>query len=626
MFDLYIKEKKLWVWENAEVIFLKKEGKKTYSAPGSYRPISITAYLGKLLEKIKANRLKKFLLKKNINDPDQEGFTEGKNTIRYLNRLHLGIKSDTEKGKTVICLFIDFEKAFDSVWKKGLLVKLSKLGVRGNFLKLIDHFLTSRKVNLKVNGDKGNKRNCDDFGLPQGSVLSPILFRIYMLDLLEELEDEDIVIYKFADDGTMKISCESTEQCLLKLQRVLDAVNSWAKKWRMIINCLPNKTEVICFSTAENNRNLIPKEFKLGEKRIKLVKHTKVLGVIFDEDLNFIEQSKDVYNKLMRRWIMICRYSNRNWGFTQRVMIQLINSLFLSCLFYGSHIWMKKQNMKEINGLHYKIMKSSIGAVFNVRQSVCEVILGLPPIMIQNEINQVKHFLKINQTEVPEDQLKELIKENTSRNIRQPTELYIAMKRIFKFLKWKLINKSCQFTENDEYIINQKDFSKFHSLSQSSCKYTKDQIKRYTELLWSESLTNEFMCDGYDTIPVPRCSPLPLDRNLPRKSEVMLMQMFYEQNLLNSFIYKIGRPEIPSPLCHCGKEEQTSYHLVLNCDNVDSDLRDRAAHFLNMVVGEIHAENSLVLLNASRDKQFMDCLVQIIEVQKHSVRDEIDLN
>ena len=102
--------------------------------------------------------------------------------------------------------------------------------------------------------------------------------------------------------------------------------------------------------------------------------------------------------------------------------------------------------------------------------------------------------------------------------------------------------------------------------------------------------------------------------------------MFYEQNLLNSFIYKIGRPEIPSPLCHCGKEEQTSYHLVLNCDNVDSDLRVRAAHFLNMVVGEIHAENSLVLLNASRDKQFMDCLVQIIEVQKHSVRNEIDLN
>ena len=162
-----------------------------------------------MLEKIKANRLKKFLLKKGFYDPDQEGFTECKNTIRYLNRLHLGIKSDLEQDKTVLCLFIDFEKAFDSVWKKGLLTKLAKLGVKGNFLKLIDHFLASRKVSLKVNGHQGVNHTCSDFGLPQGSVLSPILFKIFMMDLLEDIKDEDIVTYKFADDGTMKISSES---------------------------------------------------------------------------------------------------------------------------------------------------------------------------------------------------------------------------------------------------------------------------------------------------------------------------------------------------------------------------------------------------------------------------------
>ena len=134
-----------------------------------------------------ANRFKKHLFKSKYYDADQEGFTEGKDTIRYLNRLIWGIKSDLKLARTIICLFIDFEKAFDSVWKKALLVKLAKLGIKGNILKLIENFLESRKVRLKVNGTKGEVRDCCDFGLPQGSVLSPILFKIFMMDLLEEL-------------------------------------------------------------------------------------------------------------------------------------------------------------------------------------------------------------------------------------------------------------------------------------------------------------------------------------------------------------------------------------------------------------------------------------------------------
>ena len=102
---------KLWIWSEAKVIFLRKTGKESYSKPGSYRPISITSYIGKLFEKIISKRINKQLLNKNITDPDQEGFTEGKNTIRYLNRLYMGIESDKEKNRTILVLFVDFEKA-----------------------------------------------------------------------------------------------------------------------------------------------------------------------------------------------------------------------------------------------------------------------------------------------------------------------------------------------------------------------------------------------------------------------------------------------------------------------------------------------------------------------------------
>ena len=151
LFNLSMNKSK-WVWREAEVIFLKKEGKSSYAIPGSYRPISITSYLGKLLEKIIAGRIINLLFAKNHHDPNQEAFTKGGNPMRYLNRLNLEIKSDLMDNKTVIGFFVDMEKAFDSVWKKGLIVKLWKLKIRGKVLRLINSFLTCRIVKLNING------------------------------------------------------------------------------------------------------------------------------------------------------------------------------------------------------------------------------------------------------------------------------------------------------------------------------------------------------------------------------------------------------------------------------------------------------------------------------------------
>ena len=318
-----------WIWDKAEVIFLKKNGKDTYAKPGAYRPISISSYIGKLIEKILTERIRRFLISQHLYDPNQEGFMPGRNTIRYLNRLINGVKADIQKKLTVLCLFIDFEKAFDSVWKAGLIVKLHNIGIRGNILQLINDFLVNRKVTMNINGVIGEIRNTSEVGLPQGSALSPILFRIYVMDILADLENnKDVEIYKFADDGTIKVTGESTAQCLRILQLVINSVESWVKKHRMIINCQPDKTELLCFSTAEKDKSLVPVKFKVCGQEIKLVKQTKALGVIIDEDLNFIEHGKMVYKKLSQKWVIICRYSNRHWGFNSRVMVQIIKDNF----------------------------------------------------------------------------------------------------------------------------------------------------------------------------------------------------------------------------------------------------------------------------------------------------------
>ena len=144
----------VWQWNMAEVIFLRKEGKTNYSQSGAYRPISITSY--------------------------------------------------------VICLFVDFEKAFDSVWKRGLIVKLYKAGVEGKMLAILNSFLMNRMVQLNVNGFVGVLRKCLEIGLPQGSALSPILFKFFLHDLCSELAQRNIKL----------LNCTSLQMMDLSKQQV----------------------------------------------------------------------------------------------------------------------------------------------------------------------------------------------------------------------------------------------------------------------------------------------------------------------------------------------------------------------------------------------------------------------
>ena len=209
-------EQGIWPWSDSHVIFIRKTGKPSYVKPGTYRPITVSSYVGKLLEKILSGRIEVHLKSIGWCDLDQEGFTKNKNTARYLNRLDWLIKWDKQNKKTVIGLFIDFEKAFDSVWKKGLVVKLFDKGIQGNFLKLIISFLISRTVNLKVNSHTGPCRHVGDFGLPQGSALSPMLFKFYINDLMDfknlynQQVGPSIHTLKFADDATILILSEDT--------------------------------------------------------------------------------------------------------------------------------------------------------------------------------------------------------------------------------------------------------------------------------------------------------------------------------------------------------------------------------------------------------------------------------
>ena len=103
----------------------------------------------------------------------------------------------------------------------------------------------------------------------------------------------------------------------------------------VVVNCAPNKTEYIVFGTAEANLQDIPDTIDLGQKVIKKVPETKVLGLLVDEKLSYIPHSKKVNQKISGSWANMCKYTNRNYGFNQRVITQITKSYFLSSLHYA---------------------------------------------------------------------------------------------------------------------------------------------------------------------------------------------------------------------------------------------------------------------------------------------------
>ena len=220
----------------------------------------------------------------------------------------------------------------------------------------------------------------------------------------------------------------------------------------MNINCQPNKTEVICFSTAERDNDLVPITFNLGRQKIHRVSSTKVLGLILDEKLTFTEHSNSVQRKLMGKWVTISRFTNRFWGFKQHTMVQLLKTLWFSSLFYAGHIWISQHTIKDINKMFYRILKTTVGAVFNIRQSIAEVIVGLPPILLVNDVNRIKHYLKLNMSVTPGDRLKEFIQMELNAE-NKASEVHHSLKQVYRYLTWKISKHPKYFTSADRDII-----------------------------------------------------------------------------------------------------------------------------------------------------------------------------
>jgi len=248
----------------------------------NYRPISILQTLSKIFEKIVAKRLRKYLDCSKFFSEKQFGFRPGRNIDQAVMQHVTEIVGEIEGSKTVAAIYLDIRKAFDTVNHQILLSKLQNCGVRGTLLSWFTSYLTDRKQCVKI--DKTCSRMVTIHnGVPQGSTLGPLLFIIYVNDLLKMTLQGSI--YSFADDTALIYSSFSLVGLEKKIEEDMVQLKNWFDSHKIVPNI--GKTKLILFNYKENKKLKKIKTIKWDGIPIEQVSQTKYLGLIIDSKLTW---------------------------------------------------------------------------------------------------------------------------------------------------------------------------------------------------------------------------------------------------------------------------------------------------------------------------------------------------
>ena len=272
VFNLSLKEGVVpFEWKEANIIPLFKKGSRNKSE--NYRPVSLTSVICKLLERLIKDHMVDFLVKHKLINSSQHGFLKARSCLTNMLCFLEEITKWIDVGLPVDIIYLDFQKAFDKVPHQRLLLKLKAHGIGNSITDWIEQWLTDRRQRVVVDGEVSNWKSVLS-GVPQGSVLGPILFLIYINDLDDSITSN---VLKFADDTKLfrKVNTDGDKQ---HLQNDLDRLVKWSEKWQMLFNFGKCK----CLHTGHGNLNV---NYKMGDTVLGTTVKEKDLGVTISADM-----------------------------------------------------------------------------------------------------------------------------------------------------------------------------------------------------------------------------------------------------------------------------------------------------------------------------------------------------
>jgi hypothetical protein len=311
----------------------------------NYRPISILSVIEKILEKYIVGCLKGYLSDNNVINANQYGFQKGKGTEKLIVQVNDYLNNQLNKTNSVLAIFIDYSRAFDTVKHAILIKKLEEIGVTGIYLQLFKCYLSNRKFVVKI-GNEVSDVNLVGYGVPQGSCLGPILFIIYVNNIFNVIKE--CKFYMYADDAVLMYSHRNMDNCYKVLQNEFNCVVKWSIENNLFVNS--KKTKVVHFRSPYIAKEILRKivlhntscaslgadDILCNCNKLDFVSEYSYLGVIFDDNLKFHKHVEKLFNKAKK--ILGCMYALKFYVDT-RILKIVYKSLLESILRYGVQIW-----------------------------------------------------------------------------------------------------------------------------------------------------------------------------------------------------------------------------------------------------------------------------------------------
>ena len=377
-------------WKHAVVVPILKPGKEA-SDPGSYRPIALTSVLCKIMERMVTNRLVYFLETRGLVVDFQNGFRNGRSTMESVAILDQDIRRAFSHKEVVVGVFLDIEKAYDSLWKDGLLIKIYDLGVRGRMFNWIQDFLKDRTIQVRVGGVTSKEVGIEN-GTPQGSVISPVLFNVMINDIFAKI-GRGYSLSLFADDGAIWKRGRNVAFILGQVQKALQAVEEWGNTWGFRISAPKSKYVIFGFK-----RKLPGIGLNLYGSPLEKVKVFKFLGVWFEERMTWavhisktIERCEKVINVL--RSLAGCEWGADRW--TLRLIYQ---AMIRSALDYGSYVYgaAAKTVLARLDVLQARALRFCCGAFRTSPVPALLVEMGEMPLWIRRIKLGLQYWTKLS--------------------------------------------------------------------------------------------------------------------------------------------------------------------------------------------------------------------------------------
>ena len=308
------------------MIPIHKSGSST--CVNNYRPISTLSILSKLFEKLMKHRLTCYFESGNFFTKHQFGFRSGCDTndavLEFLDQTYKSLDS----GRSVVSVFLDLSKAFQTLDHGILLSKLNYIGIRGEMLEWLRSYLSGRTQFTTVNGESSDMLEVCT-GVPQGSVLGPLLFLVYLNDMSNSSGVLNFI--HFADDTTLFLTGENLDDLCGVVNDELGRVDEWLITNKLSLNV--NKTNSIIFSNYTISDNVL---IKIRDVPISRVHSTKFLGIIIDDRLTFSKHVDNVCSKISKSIGIMYRLSSI---VPAPVLLNVYYALVHSNLIYGISSW-----------------------------------------------------------------------------------------------------------------------------------------------------------------------------------------------------------------------------------------------------------------------------------------------